>query len=150
GKFDEKADDGFFLGYSPVAKAFKVFNVRRQEMEETYHVTFNEADKVITQTSTKGDEINFNENRSFPNDEFLVPRINHSQSTWNDDYLPYVPAFDRLSINNITIPDTVTPTTHNINSSDGPPEFLIADDHLVHNELDDFKPTKNHNDISET
>ncbi|GJY88044.1 retrovirus-related pol polyprotein from transposon TNT 1-94, partial [Tanacetum coccineum] len=40
GKFDEKDDDGFFLGYSPVAKAFRVFNIRRQEMEETYHVTF--------------------------------------------------------------------------------------------------------------
>ncbi|GKB11060.1 retrovirus-related pol polyprotein from transposon TNT 1-94 [Tanacetum coccineum] len=33
GKFDEKVDDGFFLGYSLVAKAFKVFNIRRQEME---------------------------------------------------------------------------------------------------------------------
>nr|GFA30094.1 retrovirus-related Pol polyprotein from transposon TNT 1-94 [Tanacetum cinerariifolium] len=28
GKFDEKADDGFFLGYSLVAKAFRVFNIR--------------------------------------------------------------------------------------------------------------------------
>ncbi|GJX11396.1 retrovirus-related pol polyprotein from transposon TNT 1-94, partial [Tanacetum coccineum] len=34
GKFDEKVDDGFFLGYSLVAKAFRVFNIRRQEMEE--------------------------------------------------------------------------------------------------------------------
>ncbi|GJR16141.1 retrovirus-related pol polyprotein from transposon TNT 1-94 [Tanacetum coccineum] len=40
GKFDEKADDGFFLGYSLVAKAFKVFNIRRQEMEETVHSIF--------------------------------------------------------------------------------------------------------------
>nr|GEU87605.1 reverse transcriptase domain-containing protein [Tanacetum cinerariifolium] len=36
-KFDEKADDGLFLGYSPVAKAFRVFNIRRQEMKETIH-----------------------------------------------------------------------------------------------------------------
>ncbi|GKB15620.1 retrovirus-related pol polyprotein from transposon TNT 1-94 [Tanacetum coccineum] len=72
GKFDEKTDDGFFLGYFPVAKAFRVFNIKRQEMEETYHVTFNEVDEVITQTSTTGDEINFNENRSFPDDEFLI------------------------------------------------------------------------------
>ncbi|GJW90374.1 hypothetical protein Tco_0167927, partial [Tanacetum coccineum] len=50
GKFDEKADDGFFLGYSLVAKTFRVFNIRRQEMEETYHVTFSEDDK-ITQCS---------------------------------------------------------------------------------------------------
>nr|GEV40891.1 retrovirus-related Pol polyprotein from transposon TNT 1-94 [Tanacetum cinerariifolium] len=28
GKFDEKADDGFFLGYSPVAKAFRVFDIK--------------------------------------------------------------------------------------------------------------------------
>ncbi|GKB87046.1 retrovirus-related pol polyprotein from transposon TNT 1-94, partial [Tanacetum coccineum] len=38
GKFDEKADDGFFLGYSLVAKAFRVFNIRRQEMEEIISV----------------------------------------------------------------------------------------------------------------
>ncbi|GJX19621.1 retrovirus-related pol polyprotein from transposon TNT 1-94 [Tanacetum coccineum] len=48
GKFDEKADDGFFLGYSLVAKAFRVFNIKRQEKEETYHVTFilNEPDNL--------------------------------------------------------------------------------------------------------
>ncbi|GJS01069.1 retrovirus-related pol polyprotein from transposon TNT 1-94 [Tanacetum coccineum] len=73
GKFDEKADDGFFLGYSPVAKALRVFNVRRQEMEETYHVTFSEDDEAISQISTEGDAINFNEIRSFPDDEFQEP-----------------------------------------------------------------------------
>nr|GEW40527.1 hypothetical protein [Tanacetum cinerariifolium] len=72
-KFDEKADDGLFLGYSQVAKAFMVFNIRRQEMEETYHVTFSEDDEAISQTSTEGDAINFNENRSFSDDEFLDP-----------------------------------------------------------------------------
>ncbi|GJW69708.1 retrovirus-related pol polyprotein from transposon TNT 1-94 [Tanacetum coccineum] len=36
GKFDEKANDGFFLGYYLAAKAFRVCNVRRQEMEETF------------------------------------------------------------------------------------------------------------------
>ncbi|GJW92818.1 retrovirus-related pol polyprotein from transposon TNT 1-94 [Tanacetum coccineum] len=142
GKFDEKADDGFFLGYSLVAKAFRVFNIRRQEMEETYHVTFNEADEVITQISTKGDEISFIENRSFLDDEFLVPRINPSQSIRNDDYLHYVPAFDPLSTNNITIPDTITPTTHIINITNDSPDISVADDHHVHNESDDSKPTK--------
>ncbi|GJR12232.1 retrovirus-related pol polyprotein from transposon TNT 1-94 [Tanacetum coccineum] len=47
GKFDEKADDGFFLSYSIVAKAFRVFNSRRQEMEETIHVTFSEDDEYF-------------------------------------------------------------------------------------------------------
>ncbi|GJV86466.1 retrovirus-related pol polyprotein from transposon TNT 1-94 [Tanacetum coccineum] len=48
GKFDEKPDDGFFLGYSPVVKAFRVFNIRRQEMEETFHVTLDEDDEAIS------------------------------------------------------------------------------------------------------
>ncbi|GJV93194.1 retrovirus-related pol polyprotein from transposon TNT 1-94 [Tanacetum coccineum] len=52
GKFDEKADNGFYLGYSPVAKAFRVFNIRRQEMEEIVHVTFSEDDEAISQSST--------------------------------------------------------------------------------------------------
>ncbi|GJZ08319.1 hypothetical protein Tco_0542602 [Tanacetum coccineum] len=46
-----------------VAKAFRVFNIRRQEMEETIHVTFSEDDEAISQTSIEGDAINFNENR---------------------------------------------------------------------------------------
>nr|GEY90154.1 retrovirus-related Pol polyprotein from transposon TNT 1-94 [Tanacetum cinerariifolium] len=62
-KFNEKADDGFFLSYSSVAKAFRVFNIRRQEIEEIVHVTFSEGDEAISQTSIKDDAINFNENR---------------------------------------------------------------------------------------
>ncbi|GKA43687.1 retrovirus-related pol polyprotein from transposon TNT 1-94 [Tanacetum coccineum] len=65
GKFDENVDDGFFLGCSLVAKAFRVFNIRRQKMEETVHVTFSEDDEAISQSNTEGDAINFNENRSF-------------------------------------------------------------------------------------
>ncbi|GJV20641.1 retrovirus-related pol polyprotein from transposon TNT 1-94 [Tanacetum coccineum] len=53
GKFDEKADDGFFLGYSSLAKAFRVFSIRMQEMKESYHVTFSENDDAISQTSTE-------------------------------------------------------------------------------------------------
>ncbi|GJW82712.1 retrovirus-related pol polyprotein from transposon TNT 1-94 [Tanacetum coccineum] len=97
GKFDEKDDDGFFLGYSPVAKAFRVFNIRRQEMEETYHVTFSEDDEVISQSSTEGDAINFNENRSFPDDEFPEPMRNIIQGTCNNKHLPYIPTYDPLS-----------------------------------------------------
>ncbi|GJR50477.1 retrovirus-related pol polyprotein from transposon TNT 1-94 [Tanacetum coccineum] len=140
GKFDEKADDGFFLGYSPVAKAFRVFNIRRQETEETYHVTFSEDDEAITKSSIEGDEINFNENRIFPDDEFLVPRSKVSQSSGKVDYFPYVPAYDPLSTNNITIPDP----------------FSIADDHPVHQEPNVSNPANNsklaktHIDVSET
>ncbi|GJR81045.1 retrovirus-related pol polyprotein from transposon TNT 1-94 [Tanacetum coccineum] len=43
GKFDEKADDGYLLGCLLVSKAFRVFNTRRQQNEETYHITFDES-----------------------------------------------------------------------------------------------------------
>ncbi|GKA96912.1 putative ribonuclease H-like domain-containing protein [Tanacetum coccineum] len=40
GKFDGKADEGFFVGYSMNSKAFRVFNSRTRIVEETLHITF--------------------------------------------------------------------------------------------------------------
>ncbi|GJT07930.1 retrovirus-related pol polyprotein from transposon TNT 1-94 [Tanacetum coccineum] len=48
GKFNAKADDGYYLGYSFVSKAFRVYNTRRQQIEETYHVTFDESMEAIS------------------------------------------------------------------------------------------------------
>nr|GEW03004.1 ribonuclease H-like domain-containing protein [Tanacetum cinerariifolium] len=42
GKFDEKADEGFFIGYSLDSKAFRVFNSRTRIVEETLHIRFSE------------------------------------------------------------------------------------------------------------
>ncbi|GKD79729.1 ribonuclease H-like domain-containing protein [Tanacetum coccineum] len=42
GKFDGKADKGFFVGYSINSKAFRVFNNRTRIVEENLHVQFNE------------------------------------------------------------------------------------------------------------
>nr|GEW91205.1 hypothetical protein [Tanacetum cinerariifolium] len=42
GKFDGKADEGFFVGYSIDSKAFRVFNSRTRIVEENLHVKFNE------------------------------------------------------------------------------------------------------------
>ncbi|GKD41244.1 hypothetical protein Tco_1261451 [Tanacetum coccineum] len=92
------------------------------------------------------DEINFNENISFFNDEFLIPRSKVSQCSSNDDFFPHVPAHDLLSTNNITIPDTVSPTDSPIlqvsNSPDESLVFKIVDDHPVHNIHDDSESAK--------
>ncbi|GJV35074.1 putative ribonuclease H-like domain-containing protein [Tanacetum coccineum] len=42
GKFDGKADEGFFVGYSTNNKAFRVFNSRTRMVEEYLHVKFSE------------------------------------------------------------------------------------------------------------
>nr|GEX11545.1 retrovirus-related Pol polyprotein from transposon TNT 1-94 [Tanacetum cinerariifolium] len=48
GKFDAKDDYGYFLGYSFNSKAFRVFKTRRTQIEETYHVKFDESIKAIS------------------------------------------------------------------------------------------------------
>nr|GEU77673.1 retrovirus-related Pol polyprotein from transposon TNT 1-94 [Tanacetum cinerariifolium] len=41
-KFDGKANEGFFVGYSINSKAFRVFNSRTRIVEENLHIRFNE------------------------------------------------------------------------------------------------------------
>ncbi|GJV65925.1 putative ribonuclease H-like domain-containing protein [Tanacetum coccineum] len=43
GKFDGKADEGFFVGYSLNSKAFSVFNSRTRIMEENLHIRFSKS-----------------------------------------------------------------------------------------------------------
>ncbi|GJV30465.1 retrovirus-related pol polyprotein from transposon TNT 1-94 [Tanacetum coccineum] len=49
GKFDEKADEGFFIGYSTNSKAYMVFNSRTRIVEENMHVKF-----IIAGNQTNG------------------------------------------------------------------------------------------------
>ncbi|GKD85866.1 uncharacterized mitochondrial protein-like protein [Tanacetum coccineum] len=42
GKFNGKADEGFFVGYSINSKAFRIFNSRTRIVEENLHVQFSE------------------------------------------------------------------------------------------------------------
>ncbi|GJT76553.1 retrovirus-related pol polyprotein from transposon TNT 1-94 [Tanacetum coccineum] len=86
GKFDEKADDGFFFLDTLWLKPLEFSTPEDKKMEETYHVTFSEDDEAISQSSTEGDEINFNENYSF-----------------FDDYFHYVLAFDPLSTTSLSL-----------------------------------------------
>ncbi|GKC99355.1 putative ribonuclease H-like domain-containing protein [Tanacetum coccineum] len=43
GKFDGKADEGFFVGYSLNSKAFRVFNSQTRIVEENLHIKFSES-----------------------------------------------------------------------------------------------------------
>nr|GEV69446.1 ribonuclease H-like domain-containing protein [Tanacetum cinerariifolium] len=42
GKFERKADEGYFVGYSVVSKAMRVFNKRTNIVEETLNIRFQE------------------------------------------------------------------------------------------------------------
>ncbi|GJZ93754.1 putative ribonuclease H-like domain-containing protein [Tanacetum coccineum] len=43
GKFDGKADEGFFVGYSLNSKAFRVFNSKTRIVKENLHIRFSES-----------------------------------------------------------------------------------------------------------
>ena len=48
GKFDSKADEGIFLGYSLTSKAYRVYNKRTLTIEESIHVAFDECLETYT------------------------------------------------------------------------------------------------------
>ncbi|GJX46937.1 hypothetical protein Tco_0272127, partial [Tanacetum coccineum] len=73
GKFVEKADDGYLLGYSFVSKAFRVFNTKRQQTKETYHITFDESPDATKFSKPLIDNINIAENERYPLDKYLHP-----------------------------------------------------------------------------
>nr|GEU34994.1 retrovirus-related Pol polyprotein from transposon TNT 1-94 [Tanacetum cinerariifolium] len=78
GKFDEKDDGGFFLGYSLMAKAFRVFNIKRQDMEETVHVTFSKDDEAIAQSRTESDSPTLQDSVSSKDTPEFTIAVNHS------------------------------------------------------------------------
>ncbi|GJS66730.1 putative ribonuclease H-like domain-containing protein [Tanacetum coccineum] len=52
-RFDGKADEGFFVGYSINSKAFRVFNNRTRIAEENMHVQFSENTPNITRSKAR-------------------------------------------------------------------------------------------------
>nr|GEW10414.1 retrovirus-related Pol polyprotein from transposon TNT 1-94 [Tanacetum cinerariifolium] len=56
-----------------IEAAFRVFNTRRQQTEETYHVTFDESPDAIKFLKPSVDNINIAENERYPPEEYLHP-----------------------------------------------------------------------------
>ncbi|GJT29226.1 retrovirus-related pol polyprotein from transposon TNT 1-94, partial [Tanacetum coccineum] len=71
GNLDEKANNGYFLGYSLVSKAFRVFNTRRQQIEETFHISFDESIEAIRFSKPSVEDITIAESERYPPDEYL-------------------------------------------------------------------------------
>ncbi|GKE86367.1 ribonuclease H-like domain-containing protein [Tanacetum coccineum] len=54
GKFDVKADEGFFVRYSLNIKSFRVFNCRKRIVKENLHIRFSESTPNVVGTQSKG------------------------------------------------------------------------------------------------
>ncbi|GKC06724.1 retrovirus-related pol polyprotein from transposon TNT 1-94, partial [Tanacetum coccineum] len=59
GKFDAKVDIGIFVGYTPVKKAFKIYNRRTCIITETIHVTFDELTAMASEQFSSGPELHY-------------------------------------------------------------------------------------------
>ncbi|KAJ9542031.1 hypothetical protein OSB04_028537 [Centaurea solstitialis] len=68
GKFDAKADDGVLVGYSTISKAYRVFNKRRQTIEETIHVKFDESNPLSSSSFSDNNDVD-----QWANSYFQVP-----------------------------------------------------------------------------
>nr|GEW42468.1 retrovirus-related Pol polyprotein from transposon TNT 1-94 [Tanacetum cinerariifolium] len=94
----------------------------------------------------KGDAINFNENRSFPDDEFLEPRSEVTQCPGNTKYFPYILAYEN------TTPFESPILQLSVILKD-PFEFTEADNHPALTEPDQteladlFEPTEPQNNV---
>ncbi|GJY68253.1 hypothetical protein Tco_0471235 [Tanacetum coccineum] len=106
-------------------------------------------DDSLLQSITKGNAINFNENRSFPDDEFFKPRSELTQFLGNTEYFHYIPAYENAT-------PSESPILQVFVTSEDPPEFTKVDNYLALNEpdqtesTDHFEPVKpQNNDIIE-
>ncbi|GJW08124.1 retrovirus-related pol polyprotein from transposon TNT 1-94 [Tanacetum coccineum] len=94
GKFDEKADDGYLLRYLLVFKAFRVFNTRRQQTKETYHITFDESPDAIKFSRPSVDIINIAETERYPSDEYLHPYETSQRYQTNNNDVSFIEPYE--------------------------------------------------------
>ncbi|GJV44676.1 hypothetical protein Tco_1429212 [Tanacetum coccineum] len=105
-------------------------------MKQTYHVTFSEDDEAISQSSTEGDAINFNENRSF-----LEPRSKVTQCSGYIEYFSYIPAYENITpTHSLILQDSISPEEpHVFTSVDDHPAL---NDHVHTESTDNLEPAK--------
>nr|GEX04406.1 retrovirus-related Pol polyprotein from transposon TNT 1-94 [Tanacetum cinerariifolium] len=130
GKFDAKADDGYFLGYSFVSKAFRVYNTRRQQIEETYHVTFDESIEAIRFTNTSVDKRKIDDSSRYPPGEFLH-EDDPSRQYQVDFDISYYGIPRRRSLIELTqenhVPEVIVPNEHDVpltEDIEDPPDLI--------------------------
>nr|GFD34583.1 retrovirus-related Pol polyprotein from transposon TNT 1-94 [Tanacetum cinerariifolium] len=80
GKFERNVDEGFLVGYSVNSKAFRVFNSKTRNVQETLHVNFLENTPNVT-----GEE-NDQQYVVFPmwSSGFIDPQNNDEDATFDE------------------------------------------------------------------
>ena len=121
GKFDAKADEGIFLGYSLESKAYRVYVIEEKKVVESLNVTFDDTNKASLQTGENSESLVFenlsgdlSDNEEAPE---VVPGINN-----NDNDNDSGPSGDSGGNTNTTTESTgqsTGSTDHTSNNSGG-------------------------------
>ncbi|GKB12153.1 putative ribonuclease H-like domain-containing protein [Tanacetum coccineum] len=92
GKFNGKADEGFFIGYSINSKAFRVFNSRTRIVEENLHVQFSENTPNIVGSTKACDDAGKAKMETIPSKDYILlplwpadPLLSQSPKSSPDD-----------------------------------------------------------------
>ncbi|KAJ9538337.1 hypothetical protein OSB04_031070 [Centaurea solstitialis] len=80
GKFDPKADESIFIGYSPHSKAYRVYNKRSQTIMESANVDFSETETLSDASSSNPDAI-------FPDLPNAPPSTDFRPNTFDSDFI---------------------------------------------------------------
>nr|GEV07399.1 hypothetical protein [Tanacetum cinerariifolium] len=73
GKFDGKADEGFFIGYSLNSKAFRVFNSRTRIVKENLHIRFSKSTPNVVGTKASDNADQARKETEHVKDYILLP-----------------------------------------------------------------------------
>ncbi|GJT49283.1 hypothetical protein Tco_0975440 [Tanacetum coccineum] len=84
------------LGVLHVSKAFRFFNTRRQQTEETYHITFDESPNAIKFSKPLVDDIKIAETERYPPDEYLHPYEPSQRYQTNSNNVSFIEPYEYL------------------------------------------------------
>nr|GEY13629.1 retrovirus-related Pol polyprotein from transposon TNT 1-94 [Tanacetum cinerariifolium] len=122
GKFDGKADKGFFVGYSLNSKAFRVFNSRTKIVEENLHIRFSQSTHNVVGS---GPNCLFDIDaltRTMNYEPIIVVSSTvNAASTNEDNKIPFdlnIPALEDVTISNFSYDDEDDGTVADMNNLD--------------------------------
>ncbi|GJZ44339.1 putative ribonuclease H-like domain-containing protein [Tanacetum coccineum] len=156
GKFDRKADEGFFVGYSTNSKAFRVFNSRTRIVEENMHNSKDSPDarfKPLGEKKKKDDEDPGNESGN-PTEgkDSEVPSIEEPRiKQEKDDNINSTNNINTVSDGNITnnvtaVSSTVNAAGTEVNAVDPKTSIELPND-LTMPELEDIVYSDDDEDV---
>nr|GEV50912.1 hypothetical protein [Tanacetum cinerariifolium] len=112
GKFNGKSNEGIFVGYSTISKAFRVYNIRTRKVEENLHITFLQNKPMIASCTNFNDFVdNFLfDSSSQASDGHNKDKHGPSQASESDNQERPNAKTNTKTVNTVGAVNTATPT----------------------------------------